>query len=244
MLLGYKRLEHNSKDFGRVFWKSQPWPLKLHLQKYNPFHTSLYCNGFFVTGISNKKIFTLKGLNNYYPLKIPSLQIEDSHNTLPLNLQRSNIEEGITYAFEPELATAMFTDLICQLMAINIKKPKELIFIRDFYFTANGFALKNQYTHDQLRGKQIISIGVLDDSRFEFQEWKKLFDLFPDALFHFNSNSFGTVVGASGDNDKNGLRKALSFFLSRKPHVAIINPTSYQKTLIRDCRLILFDAVA
>ena len=58
--------------------------------------------------------------------------------------------------------------------------------------------------------------------------------MFPDALFHFNSNSFGTVVGAPIDNDKNGLRKALSIFLSRKPHVAIINPTSYEKTLINE----------
>lgn len=179
-------------------------------------------------------MFSLKGLEDYYPLIIPSLQITDSHNKLPLNLQRSNIEGEVKYDFEPELATAMFTDLICQLMTINIKESKGIIDIDDFYFTANGFALKSQYSHDQLRGKQIINIGAIDDKIFNFKEWIQIFDLFPDVLFHFSEESFGTVVGVSDDNDKNGLRIALSIFLSRKPHIAIINPTGYEKTLINE----------
>ena len=229
--LGYRPLKHNSKDFGTVLWNPRSLDLLWKMGKYIVYHASLYCNGFFVTGRSNKDSFS-ENLENYYPLEISSLQIEDSHNTLPLNLQRDNIEGEVTYDFEPELASAMFTDLICQLMVINTKVSKGIIAIGDFYFTANGFALISQYTHNQLRGKQVINIGAIDHERFDYKEWEKIFKLFPDVLFHFNHRSFGTVVGAPGDNDKKGLRKALSIFLSRKPHIAIINPTSYEKTLI------------
>ncbi len=245
--LGYKLLKHNCKDFGTILWEKPPFTYFYHVPAFRSIGEpmtrahidlprSLYCNGFFVTDESNKDEFSLEGLGNYYPLEIPSLQIEDSHNTLPLNLQRSNIEGEVKYNFEPELATAMFTNLICQLMVFNPERRYPFIssIINDFYFTANGFALKSQYSHDQLRGKQIINIGAMDDKIFNFKEWIQIFDLFPDVLFHFSEESFGTVVGVSDDNDKNGLRIALSIFLSRKPHIAIINPTSYEKTLINE----------
>lgn len=222
--LGYKLLIHNNKKFsGSILWESQPM-----LKDIRTHECLLYCNGFFITDKPNKIYFSLKGVGDYYPLEIPSLQIEDSHNKLPLNLQRSNIEKGITYPFEQELATAMFTDLICQLMAINIKAPKKIINIRDYYFNANGFAFKNQYSQDQLRGKQIINIGVLDNERFYYELWKDIFKLFPDALFHFCIKSFENIADVSTYNIEDDIRNGISLFFSRKPNVAIINPQNFR----------------
>lgn len=151
----YKSLKHNSEVFGTILWKSLP------IFKYNHCDVGyLYCNGFFITFNTNKKSFSLKGLENYFPLRIPALQITDTHNKLPLNLQRSNIKEEITYDFEPELATAMFIDLICQLMVINPKRDNYSINIYDYFFFANGFALYSQYTRYKLLGKMILNIGV------------------------------------------------------------------------------------
>ena len=122
----------------------------------------------------------------------------------------------------------MFTDLICQLMAININKPKGLIPIRDFYFTTNGFALKNQYSQGQLSGKQIVNIGVLDNERFDYNEWKFIFELFPDTLFHFNIESFEYIADVSNYHKEDDIRKGISLFFSRKPNVAIINLQNFK----------------
>lgn len=213
--LKYLPLEHKCEKYGKISWKPQ-----LFLAHKNQ-NCSLFCNGFFITNESNKKKFSLIGLNNYFPFEIPSLQIADIHNTLPLNLQRSNIEEGIKYEFEEELAKDMFTELIFQLMAINPIEGKVSIHIRDYYFSASGFALKNQYTHDKLRGKQIIKIGVLDEHRFDYSEWENIFRMFPDTLFHFSIESFGYHVGLSNYTSEDNFRNDLSTYLSKHPHFVL-----------------------
>ena len=212
-LYGYKPLQHQSDKFGTILWKPE------RFFTYND--TCLYCNGFFVTNSSNKNMFSLTGLDNYYPFKIPALQIADTYNTLPLNLQRSNIEREVIYDFETELATATLTDLICQLMAIDVRVPNR---ISNYYFTKNGFAFINQYTHDKLRGKHIIEIEIAE--RVVFTDWKPIFDLFPDELFHFSINYVGRVV----PTDKE-IKFKLSDLFSQKRNFSILLFNDPQKEI-------------
>lgn len=212
-LPGFKLLTHQCDEFGTISWKPQ--------LIFSSYDSLLFCNGFFITDRPNKTSFSLNGLNFYYPLKIPSLHIIDIYNTLPLNLQRNNIDQNVTYKFEPELAEAMFTDLICQLMAINTRVPRE-INIWDFYYTSKGFTLCNQYVLNKLHTKHIIHIGVWDAERFKFNEWEQVFNLFPNELFHFSIKSLGFFADLSEYQDEQHLKDGLLKFLAQKPNFTIL----------------------
>lgn len=159
----YETLQHNCSNFGEVKWLPQ-------LRSYLHTVPDLYCNGFYITDYPNKRFFAIKGLQKYFPeMHIPFLQIEDKNNSLPINLQRTNIDGNFTYDFEEELAKEAFTDFIQQMKIVNDVKVLSAYKIKqNFYFCPEGLALKCDYTDDHLIGRNLVSIDC------SFTSFKKL----------------------------------------------------------------------
>ena len=146
----YKELKCESKEFGAIRFKT--------LNLFAPYNSSpsLYCNGFFITSVSNKSSFSIHFFKFNYPLvDIPSLQIDDRQNKLPLNISRTNIDGSVWYDFEEDLAKEVCKDLICQLMAIShisniirseVSAIRRFNLQRCFLFGKDGYALNNLYT--------------------------------------------------------------------------------------------------
>lgn len=173
-LSGYKKLEHSSKLYGDVYWK----PLRI-----GESGGSLYCNGFYITGYTDKNHFALDGLENFNFLRIPNLQIIDKYNQLPLNLKRDDIDGNVKYDFEPELAKEVFIDLMCQLMATD----KDNINLRYCHLYAEGFSLNSKFTNRNNNTK----IRILQN---EYKSRDMEFDIDPSKL-PIDANyslSFGT----------------------------------------------------
>ena len=154
---GYKDLNHSSENFGIVRWR----PLDLF------YHSSreLFCNGFFICERPRKNVFSLPGFKKFDHLEIPSLQITDIYNQLPLNLQRDNIDGEVVYDFEPELAKDVFIDTMCQVMAIdqalyryNGSRINQVLFHHD------GFSLSSEYILNCIKEKGIIKIFIPETS--------------------------------------------------------------------------------
>lgn len=200
----YKRLNHSLDCIEDVYW--QPMAISEISQGHG---NSLYINGFKITDYSNKTQFYLRGSQKYNKLIIPSLYINDINNDLPINLNRDNIDESISYPFEKELATAIFKDYLCQLLAINLPT---LHLSRLLFFNSRGFALNvfpfypfsddyrrlgtalaskklaTQYTNNFLLGKYIAIIGG-NNTFNQIIKKKALFDLLPDVFFSFYADS-------------------------------------------------------
>jgi hypothetical protein len=189
LLKGYKELKHNAKGYGPIYWKPRP-------VYDNSSNKHLFCNGFFISNDSNKKGFSTKGMPLVYPMRIPDLQITDIYNELPLNLRRDNIDYNVIYDFEEDLKRDVNIDIICQFMAVDIRKKMKFN-LRDFYFSSLGFALRKIYENGFLSGKQIVNIGIVSEI---FSAWKKcesIFKEFPDTLFYFRIESLDYLTEKS-----------------------------------------------
>ena len=163
---------------------------------------SLFINGFIITQKSGKRLFNLQGLEKYYNFAFPSLYINDNHNRIPLNLQRSRIDEFKALPFEKELAIDMYKDLICRLLAIDLSKMTRH---KSIFFNSSGFTLNispnypfshkdasfvRPYSEGFLLGKFIIHIGGVHLSKKNMDVWKDLFDLCPEAFFLFHDHEY------------------------------------------------------
>lgn len=179
----YKVLDHSSRQFGTVLWKP------FNLLDYNlDDKECLYCNGFLITKKTRKKEFS----NNwgiipiFDPIRIPSLIITDKYNELPLNLQRNNIEDSVIYDFEPELAKAIFIDMICQLMATDINNIS-LDNINKFYFHTHGFSFKTDYTKSCIKEKWGITIFLNSD---RIRRRSSIYKTIKELLDRINKNDY------------------------------------------------------
>lgn len=200
----FKKLNYSLDCHEDVYWK----PIDISETTQIP-GNSLYINGFKITDFSNKTQFYLRGSQKYNKLIIPSLYINDTNNDLPINLNRDNIDESISYPFEKELATAIFKDYLCQLLAINLSTlhlPR-LLFFNSRGFSLNEFPfypfsddyrrlgpvlaskkLATLYTNNYLLGKYIAIIGG-SDTFSKLKEKKALFNLLPNVFFAFYADS-------------------------------------------------------
>ena len=149
---GFKKLNHSSKLFGDVFWKSS------NLKELSFIFSTLYCNGFFITKNSNKKLFSADSINKYFPSTFPDLQIIDKYNNLPIDLKRTNIDSTYTFDFEKELAIEATKDFIIQLMLIDFDKNGVTPSICYMGFGSEGFYWSNNYVRKRLKRKKIIQI--------------------------------------------------------------------------------------
>ena len=144
----YKKLEHTSYNYGDIYWKPEMFFTRTTINKEQFFTPDLYCNGFFITKCSNKSVFSMfHDIENYMPLGLPSLIISDIYNSLPLNLQRNNINKEAIYPFEKELAEAMYKDALCQLLAISIKDYKHT---HNLFFGKSGFTINSGIFYEKL----------------------------------------------------------------------------------------------
>ena len=146
----YKKLNHSSEKYGNVFWKPQ------RLISYNT--RSLYCNGFLINNYPQKKEFSSINFDGFRHMNIPSLQIDDIYNQLPLNLKRDNIEESVKYDFEESMAREVFIDLMCQLMATDLNSIFDSGHLNEFYFHNKGFSLQSDYIYNCVKETGIIRI--------------------------------------------------------------------------------------
>ena len=161
-LKGYKELRHSSEKYGVVYWKPN------RINSFNSLNRALYCNGFHICDSSYKKNFLLIGFNGFNFITIPSLQITDIYNQLPLNLQRNNIEYMTEYDFEPELAKEVFVDLMCQLMAFNINTIDKSYDFKWLNFHPDGFSIWSQYLNSCIKEERFIRIHI-DEAHFSFR---------------------------------------------------------------------------
>ena len=198
-------LELDSKRNNFLYWE------QLFLKNENNYFRQqddtqpriLFINGFQITSLSHKKLFHLHGLEKYHKLIIPSLYLLDFDNEIPLNLDRSNIDEYTVFPFEKELAIAMYKDMLCKLLAIdivNFLQPECLLFnscgfilnSQPYYpFTSIDFRDNNwckPYVEGVLSGKYIIHLGGVELSHISLDNWRDLFDLCPDVFFSFHIN--------------------------------------------------------
>lgn len=152
---GYKILELSQelKENWVVRWKLN------HLFSHGKL--LLFCNGFYITDSCNKNHFSICYLNNYYPFAFPSLQIIDKHNQLPLNLQRTQIDDNYTYDFEKELAIEVLKYFISELMSLDFRVPSMNYFSRGsmedwlghslcFFLNPLGYTIKCAYTERKI----------------------------------------------------------------------------------------------
>ena len=167
----YKELKFSSENFGSVYWK--PY-------KFNTKVCRLYCNGFRICAVSNKSKFSLIGSEQFEKIHIPSLQVTDVFNQLPLNLTRNNIEANVKYDFEEDLAKEVFVDILCQLMATDVNSLFNPSNINSFNFHTDGFSLRSNYINNCAK---IIEKGIIrlysDSPNFsnskEFYVWDDFF---------------------------------------------------------------------
>ena len=144
---GYQELIHSSNRFGTVYWK----PNRIFQSL-----SELYCNGFFVSWYSNKSRFSLPGFSGFDLIRIPNLQITDTYNQLPLNLQRNDIDAKVSYDFEPELAREVFVDMMCQMVASDVRRFS----LNEVQIHANGFSLQSGYIRNCVREKRVITLNL------------------------------------------------------------------------------------
>ena len=168
---GYKELKHSSEKYGTIYWK----PTKLNGSD----DIELYCNDFKICNNSDKDRFLLIGFDMFNHLSIPSLQITDKYNQLPLSLQRDNIEDSVKYDFEEDLAREVFVDLMCQLMAIDLASVFHSISSQTFNFHAEGFSLQSIYIDNYVKEKGFIQIEIMEwlfsyESNERINEWGEL----------------------------------------------------------------------
>lgn len=185
-LKGYKELKHSSNKFGNVYWK--PTIFTDNWITDNVFFDgkSLYCNGFRICEHSKKYRFSLNGFDKFMPLCIPSLQITDVFNQLPLNLQRNEIAANVKYDFEPELAKEMFIDMLCQLMAIN-SNFNDLAF-EHFNFHHNGFSLRKRYMTSRIVETKSINIYHNGKRYYPNNNWIDCYKMIPpELILHYNN---------------------------------------------------------
>ena len=160
---GYKELRHSSKIYGSVLWK----PMDLTI-----FHSpNLYCNGFRITTHSDKNRFLLPESEAFKVLMIPDLRITDCYNQLPLNLQRNNVDEKVIYDFEPDLVREVFIDMLCQMMAIDLKYMEKEEKLDKLYFCSDGFSLKSDYISSCVGKNKTITINLY--SRYRYRQIEK-----------------------------------------------------------------------
>lgn len=151
----YHDLNYESGLFGKIRWKEK--------SIFGSVQTGLYCNGFYITSDSNKSDFCNDGLKKFFPhIGFPSIQVEDKCNSLPINLQRDNIEKSVQYEFENELAKEVCKNAICQILAQDTAKSLSLPDnrVRQFYFCSEGFSLKSAFTTDFFSGKKLVRIMI------------------------------------------------------------------------------------
>ena len=139
---------------------------------------SIYCNGFFISNVPKKRKFSIQGLKNFYPsMMLPSLLIEDKNNLLPINLQRSNIDENFKYVFEEALAKEVLTTFIEGMIKdIHVrdliarkydrKKTRRNIY---FYLCPEGYALNCEYSNKKLSGRTLVTIAIESETQFKNQ---------------------------------------------------------------------------
>lgn len=239
-LEGFWELNKHKKGLGLVRFKTNKlfYSLSLHIISILSETPNLICNGFFITGKSNKKVFSLPYVSSYYPFGMPSLQIIDIHNKLPLNLRRTNINENVKYEFEEDLAVEVCKDLICQLMVINDLGCFFGHFSNMFYLGNDGFAFNNLYTNKQLSNKHIIWLG-LSSSTIEkiinivdnniIGKWYQYYDNKKECLFAFRDYgkidqplyAYGYKINPKDDEEYEEAKNAGDF-----PYNLLSNDTS------------------
>ena len=172
---GYRKLKYFSEKYGAIYWKPKiiiKQPYLLTVRERKGFNSSLYCNGFLITSTSRKRDFLLLGANELQYIQIPDLQIIDIYNQLPLNLHRNQIDRNVMYEFEPELAKEVFIDIMCQLIAIDIKSLFKRQIIGRFDFHSEGFSLQSDYLDNFVKEMKIILLDCsLAQSEKHKNEW-------------------------------------------------------------------------
>ena len=124
---------------------------------YNP---SLFCNGFLISRTSRKRDFLLPGIDKLRYIHIPDMQIIDIYNQLPLNLNRNQIDRNVIYEFEPELASEVFIDIMCQLMAIDTDSLFIEPLISHMNFHLEGFSIQSSYLNNYIKEEKIIIVDM------------------------------------------------------------------------------------
>ena len=189
-LEGYRELKHKSEIYGVIRFKT-----------YGSFICkSLYCNGFFITSESYKTDFCIPNIKHYYPFGIPSLQITDKQNKLPINLNRTNIESNYKFDFEEDLAKEVCKNYICEYMAItNILAAFAGTSNSSFsssscFFCKDGFTFDNLYTKKKLTNKTMVNLSFGEDNEtfiylfyFFLNEWYTHYDKEQKYVFSFTT---------------------------------------------------------
>lgn len=202
----YNELLPTVDNFSSIYWAStRLCPKRISIDRRLSFilmdTPELFCNGFLITLKSNRDFFSIKGVEKYIPIRIPSLRITDNNNTLPINLQRTNIDETARFSFEKELAEAMCKDSICQLLAINLDYFPHTHLL---FFNKSGFLINRNYIYplkeynpqnflfNSLRNEKCFQGKTLIHLYFENHItphlWRRVIDSFNDIFFSFKSN--------------------------------------------------------
>lgn len=159
---GFRELKHSSKDYHPVYWEPNAISSCIHFMVDRK---PLYCNGFRISTRSDKVDFSLPGFDQFRLIHIPSLQITDLRNQLPLNLQRTNIEVDTQYEFEKTLAQEVFIDLMCQLMALDVNNEiKEFSALTVLNFHSDGFSIRSEYIKNFFEETRIIVLQEFDNN--------------------------------------------------------------------------------
>lgn len=183
----YRELKHKSVIFGVIRFKTYGIFCDTFL-----FEKYLYCNGFFITSESKKRDFCIPNLENYYPFGIPSLQITDKQNKLPINLNRTNLEKNYKYDFEDDLAKEVCKNFICEYLAITNISTAFVDSCSNCYFCKDGFTFNNLYTKKKLSNKYIIYLNFSDNDKlvkyliyYFMNEWYAHYDKKQKYIFYF-----------------------------------------------------------
>lgn len=188
---GYRELKHSSTKYGTIYWK----PTNTGFRQYDiGRHNSLYCNGFRINEIAKKDSFSLHGFNRFRLIRFPSLQITDCYNQLPLNLQRTNVEESVKYDFEKELAKEVFVDLLCQLMALKFDSFRKQGEIRSFNYHSNGFSLQSTYLLSCVKEKMVVQLCADFINISDFRSKLKKLDEKSDYFIQLRDDKFNLPI--------------------------------------------------
>lgn len=239
----FEPLPTESSDFANIYWEScSPFMIDYWLGMRNH---RLFCNGFFITNESNKRYYSIPGVEKYISPVIPSLKFTDIFNNVPLNLQRTNIDDMVEYSFEKDLAIAQCKELLCQLLVLqNGLQSYGFTFYHHFFYNQLGFVLNphrdidftkdNQYTAKCLYGKKLVHVYYENDNPYDkslnWKFWQHFISKHPEAFFSFNA-----IIPRSTHQiyeiDKNTKKKHHLYHYSR------VVPIKYMEEYLDHCNI-------
>ena len=201
-LKNYKLLHTDSLDFGDIKWEPELlFSRSLSIFKSKRCAHSLFCNGFFITNDSEKRQFSIPGVEKYIPSVIPSLMISDIFNQIPLNIKRSNIDHMTEFCFEKDLAIAECKDILCQLLAIeeSLIKAYDSPLNHHFFYNRSGYVINqykdyfslhdcdkdSQYKELHFQGKKLVHVYYGSNTRLNMPFWEQFISEHPNAFFSF-----------------------------------------------------------